>query len=461
MCFGETCSNFSCWSCIVGWSFFFFSSRRRHTRCSRDWSSDVCSSDLLQRVLQDKTSDTMAVQKYDIRKPESEGGGFEERFWSPVNSPVFGPDKEVAYIIHRVEDVTEFVRLKQQGLEKEKLAESLRTRAGQMEAKVYQRASEVREANRRLEAANQELLRGLSERKRAQEALEKSAKWFSTTLESVGDAVIATDMNGAVTFMNSVAQSLTGWSQAEATGKAVDLVLNIVNKQTRRPAENPVKKVFREGKVAGLADHTLLLSKNGREYDIEDSAAPILTDTGEGFGVVLVFRNITEKKRAEDETRRQKELLQLILGSIADGVVVADANGKFLLFNAAAEQVVGVGATDTTPDQWSDRYGTYLPDTATPYPSNELPLVRAMRGENVDAVELFIRNAKVPDGRLLSITGRPLRGEDGALQGGDVGLHDITQRKPAEKALRQYKDRYHLLFDSNPHPVWVYDSKTF
>src|SRR6202007_2310531 len=113
----------------------------------------------LLRVLQDKTSDTMAVQKYDVRKPESEGGGFEERFWSPFNSPVLGSDKEVAYIIHRVEDVTEFVRLKQQTLEQEKLAEKLRTRAGQMEAEVYQRAAEVQEANRRLEAAYQEMLR--------------------------------------------------------------------------------------------------------------------------------------------------------------------------------------------------------------------------------------------------------------------------------------------------------------
>src|SRR5216684_9412597 len=216
------------------------------------------------------------------------------------------------------------------------------------------------------------LQRELSERKKAQEALAKSEKWFSTTLASIGDAVIATDMNGGVTFMNPVAQSLTGWSLDEARGKSMDLVFDIVNRETRRPVENPVKKVFREGKVVGLADHTLLLSKNGGEYDIEDSAAPILTDTGEGLGVVLVFRNITEKKRAEEETKRQKELLQLILGSIADGVVVADANGKFLLFNAAAEQVVGVGATDTTPDQWSDRYGTYLPDTATPYPSNDL-----------------------------------------------------------------------------------------
>src|SRR5713226_748056 len=404
----------------------------------------------------------------------------------------------------------------------------------------------------------------LSERKKAEDALEKSEKWLSTTLSSIGDAVIATDMNGAVTFMNSVAQSLTGWTQAEATGKSMDLVFDIVNKETRRPVENPVKKVFREGKIVGLADHTLLLSKDGREFDIEDSAAPILTDAGEGFGVVLVFRDITERKlaeetlrqsqeryhllfdsiphpiwvydlktlaildvnhsavrnygysreeflsltikdirppedvpallesaatappdtesnsvwkhrkkdgslidveitshpliygsgdarlvvatdittrkRAEEETKRQKELLQLILESVADGVVVADSNGKFLLFNASAEQVVGIGATDATPDQWSDRYGSYLPDAVTLYPPNELPLVRAMRGENVDAVEVFIRNAKVPDGRLLSITGRPLRGEDGALRGGVVVFHDITLQKSAQEALVRAKE---------------------
>ena len=286
------------------------------------------------------------------------------------------------------------------------------------------------------------LQRELSERKKAQEALAKSEKWFSTTLASVGDAVIATDMNGAVSFMNPVAQSLTGWSLEDARGKSMDLVFDIVNKETRRPVENPVKKVFREGKVVGLADHTLLLSKDGKECDIEDSAAPILTDTGEGLGAVLVFRDITEKKRAEEETKRQKELLQLILGSIADGVVVADANGKFLLFNAAAEHIVGIGATDAAPDQWSDRYGSYLPDAVTLYPSNELPLVRAMRGESFDAVEVFIRNANVPDGRLLSITGGPLRGEDGALQGGVVVFHDITERKRAEEALQTSEEKF-------------------
>src|ERR1700737_2645623 len=284
------------------------------------------------------------------------------------------------------------------------------------------------------------LFRALSQRKRAQEGLEKSEKWLSTTLASIGDAVIATDMNGAVSFMNPIAECLTGWTLGDARGKSMDLVFDIVNKETRRPVENPVKKVFREGKVVGLADHTILLSKSGKEFDIEDSAAPITADTGATFGVVLVFRDITEKKLAEQATSRQKDLLQLILASVTDGVVVADTNGKFLLFNAAAERFLGVGAVNETPDKWSDQYGTFLPDGVTPYPANQLPLVRSMRGENVDAAELFIRNANVPDGRLLSITGRPLRGDDGALMGGVVVLHDITLQKLAQEALVRAKE---------------------
>jgi signal transduction histidine kinase/CheY-like chemotaxis protein len=105
----------------------------------------------LQRVLQLLRPDAMPVQKYDIRKPESEGGGFEVRYWSPRNSPVFGPDGRIAYIIHRVEDVTEFVRLQQQGVEQDKLAQELRDRTRQMEAEVFLRAREVKEARKKLE----------------------------------------------------------------------------------------------------------------------------------------------------------------------------------------------------------------------------------------------------------------------------------------------------------------------
>ncbi len=178
------------------------------------------------------------------------------------------------------------------------------------------------------------LTRELSERKRAQEALGKSEKWFSTTLGSIGDAVIATDMNGTVTFMNSVAQSLTGWHMEEALGKSMDIVFDIVNKETRNPVENPVKKVFREGTVVGLADHTLLLSKDGKEFDIEDSAAPIITGAGEDLGVVLVFRDITELKKTREEIDRFFTL------SI-DMIAIIGYDGYFKRLNPAWSRTLG------------------------------------------------------------------------------------------------------------------------
>lgn len=111
----------------------------------------------LERVLKNLKPDAMAVQKYDIRKPESEGGGFEERFWSPINTPVLGPHEEVVCIVHRVEDVTEFVKLKQQGLESEKLTEALREKALRMETEVFARAREVAATSAELKKANDEL----------------------------------------------------------------------------------------------------------------------------------------------------------------------------------------------------------------------------------------------------------------------------------------------------------------
>ena len=111
----------------------------------------------LHRVLETKRADAMAFQKYDIRRPAVEGGGFEERYWSPVNSPVLGTAGEVVYIIHRVEDVTEFIRLKQRGHERELANEALRIKAGQMESEIYLRAQQLSEANRQLRSANESL----------------------------------------------------------------------------------------------------------------------------------------------------------------------------------------------------------------------------------------------------------------------------------------------------------------
>ena len=113
-------------------------------------------SDSLERVVKGRVSDAMAVQKYDIRRPESEGGEFEERYWSPVNSPIFGADSNIAYIIHRVEDVTEFVRIKMRGVEQDRLAQELRTRGELLEAEVF---LQIQETNQKLRNANEELTR--------------------------------------------------------------------------------------------------------------------------------------------------------------------------------------------------------------------------------------------------------------------------------------------------------------
>jgi PAS domain S-box-containing protein len=149
-----------------------------------------------------------------------------------------------------------------------------------------------------------------------------------------------------------------------------------------------------------------------------------------------------QRRLAEDALRQQTRILHSILDSMADGVVVADREGKFILFNRAAERILGMGLTDAPPEQWSERYGTYRPDRVTPYATEELPLVRAMRGEEADGVEVFMRNPYLPEGIFISINGRPLKDDDGVLQGGVVVFRNITDQKRAEEALRESEERY-------------------
>lgn len=142
----------------------------------------------------------------------------------------------------------------------------------------------------------------------AEEALRASEERWATTLRSIGDAVISTCARGKVIFMNAVAEKLTGWPLSEAQGRDLEEVFNIVNEMTREKPESPVAKVVRMGQVVGLANHTALISRDGTEVPIEDSGAPIRSQDGEITGVVLVFHDVVEKRKAEKAVRHSERL---------------------------------------------------------------------------------------------------------------------------------------------------------
>lgn len=151
------------------------------------------------------------------------------------------------------------------------------------------------------------------------ESLSQSEENLRVTLDSIGDAVIATDNEGKVTLMNPVAEQLTGWSVDEAVGEGLSTVFQIINEQSREPVPNPVELVMAAGEIVGLANHTLLIARDGREYHIADSGAPIRDGRNNIIGVVLVFRDVTEKIRAEQEHVKLTKLesLGLLAGGIA------------------------------------------------------------------------------------------------------------------------------------------------
>jgi PAS domain S-box-containing protein len=139
--------------------------------------------------------------------------------------------------------------------------------------------------------------------------LRRQREWLRVTLTSIGDAVIATDAAGRISFVNPVAESLTGWKAEEALGRPLPAVFRIVNERTGQPLEEPVGRVLREGRAVALANHAALVTKDGHTVPVEDSAAPILDAAGQVIGAVLVFHDVTEKRRAE-EALRESELQQ-------------------------------------------------------------------------------------------------------------------------------------------------------
>jgi two-component system cell cycle sensor histidine kinase/response regulator CckA len=192
---------------------------------------------------------------------------------------------------------------------------------------------------------------------RAERELQESRHRYAVTLNSIGDAVIATDRQGCVTFLNPVAEELTGWRLAEAAGRPLAQVFRITNEETRGPVEDPVARVLRQGAVVGLANHTVLIRRDGKEVPIDDCGAPIRDDGGTVTGAVLVFHDITERRKAEEERARSQRRYETLVNSV-DGIVwEADARTfAFTFVSRQAERLLGYPTERwlTEPTFWRD-----------------------------------------------------------------------------------------------------------
>ena len=150
--------------------------------------------------------------------------------------------------------------------------------------------------------------------------------WYQVTLSAIGDAVLTTDPEGRVTYMNPVAESLTGWVAGEAHGRPLEDVFRIVNEETRQAVEQPVRKVIETGLVRGMANHTLLIARDGTERPIDDSAAPVRDEAGDLIGVVMVFRDISEQREQERAVRDALAYAESIVDTVRDPLLVLDAD---------------------------------------------------------------------------------------------------------------------------------------
>ncbi len=268
--------------------------------------------------------------------------------------------------------------------------------------------------------------RDLVGRRRAEEEARRSGERFRTTLASIGDAVLTTDARGRVTFLNPMAERLTGWSSAEAEGRPEEEVFPIRNEKTHAPIESPTRRVLREGDIVALANHTVLVARDGREVPIADSGAPIRGADGSVEGVVLVFRDVTRPRDAENAMRRLAAIVSTgtfaLIAETPDNVITDWNPGAEELFGYTAAEMIGRRFFELAPSGASD---------PEPGLTAELAAGRS-RGD-------FEGMRRTKDGRWLEVvvTLSAIRDEDGDLIGVARLVRDVTERRRQARELEQ------------------------
>jgi PAS domain S-box-containing protein len=270
-------------------------------------------------------------------------------------------------------------------------------------------------------------------RRRAEAALREGEERYRATLYSIGDAVIATDQGGRVKQMNPVAEKLTGWTESQARGRPLDEVFRIVNEETHAVVESPVARVLREGQVVGLANHSLLIGKDGKQRPIADSGAPIRNEKGETTGVVLVFRDQTQERAAQKALKESEAFNRTIVESIPQQLFLKDRNGAYLAVNQPYAASLGC-----RPEQLvgKDDFAFYPTELAEKYRADDRAVMDS--GQVKDMEERYLAQGKE---YWIHTIKAPVR-DDGGQVTAVLGLfEDISARQRMEQSLKDARDR--------------------
>jgi len=272
--------------------------------------------------------------------------------------------------------------------------------------------------------------------KQQEESLREREELLRVTLTSIGDGVIATDTAGTITFMNAVAEELTGWTLADAATRPVSEVFNIINEQTRDEVESPIKKALREGVIVGLANHTILIKKDGTEVPIDDSAAPIRGGNGKIVGVVLVFRDITERKRAEEVLRENREQLSAVFNGVSETLMLLDVDGNILAANKLAAQRFNQSKADFLGKNLYDLIPVHFHE---PRKEQILEMIRTKKP---------VKFQDELEDAFLELTFYPVVDVHGNIRQFVSFALDITERKRAEEAVQTTLQRFYTVLSS-------------
>ncbi len=298
-------------------------------------------------------------------------------------------------------------------------------------------------------------LRDISERRLAEEALAKQSERFRVTLASIGDAVIATDTKGRVAYLNGVAEFLTGWDQNDAAGEPLSTVFRIVNQFTRKPVENPAMKAIEEGVIVGLANHTILIARDGTERPIDDSAAPIKDALGVVVGCVLIFRDVSEQHESLRALEQSEARKTAMFETALDCIISIDQTGAIVEFNAAAERTFGHRRKDVLgrelaailiPPALRERHRQGLAQYLV---TGEGPVLN----QRIEVFALRADGTEIPV--ELTVTRIPVEGPPLFT----AYLRDISDRMQAEASLRESEARYRAIGEAIDYGVWMCDAE--